>query len=153
MLVALAAFGLAAARTWWEGPAPHAPPHADLRGAPAKIPAEVVRVVDGDTFDARLRIAPNRAITARVRLRGVDAPELHARCEEERIEAEAARDFLKRLLGDGAVTISHTGEEKYGRVLADVATGRTKNVSEALIAAGVARPYGGGHRAGWCGRG
>src|SRR5450759_3535141 len=42
-------------------------------------PAEVVRVLDGDTFEARVRIWPGMDVTTRVRLRGIDAPELHAR--------------------------------------------------------------------------
>jgi endonuclease YncB( thermonuclease family) len=42
-------------------------------------PAEVVRVIDGDTFEARVRIWPGMDVTTRVRLRGIDAPELHAR--------------------------------------------------------------------------
>jgi micrococcal nuclease len=47
-------------------------------------PAEVVRVIDGDTLEARVRIWPGMDVTTRVRLRGIDAPELHARCEGER---------------------------------------------------------------------
>jgi hypothetical protein len=47
--------------------------------------------------------------------------------------------------------IFNIGPDKYnGRVVADVATRTTPNVSTALIAAGHGRPYGGGRRAGWC---
>lgn len=152
-ILALVVLGLAALEAWWNGDTRTAPPpHADLRGAPARMAVDVVYVVDGDTFDARIHVRDDRVVTGRVRLRGVDAPELHAQCEAERIKAEAARDLLRRLLNDGAVAIYDIGEEKYGRVLADVATRRTPNVSDALIAAGVARPYGGGHRFGWCNR-
>jgi hypothetical protein len=52
------------------------------------------------------------------------------------------------------VTIYNIGPDKYqGRVVADVATKRTANVSAALLAAGYARSYNGGHREGWCARG
>ena len=54
-------------------------------------PAEVVRVLDGDTFEARVRIWPGMDVTTRVRLRGIDAPELHARCDDERVKALAAQ--------------------------------------------------------------
>jgi endonuclease YncB( thermonuclease family) len=156
ILIALAVIGLAALKSWWDGEptgrrsAP--PPHADLRGAPSRMPVDVTYVVDGDTFDARIRVSDTRIVAGRVRLRGVDTPELHGRCEAEIAKAEAARTVLRRLLAEGAVAISAPGEDKYGRVLADVATRKTPNVADALIAAGVARPYGGGHRFGWCDR-
>jgi endonuclease YncB( thermonuclease family) len=37
--------------------------------------AEVLEVLDGDTFDARVHVWPGLDITIRVRLRGIDAPE------------------------------------------------------------------------------
>ena len=72
-------------------------------------PAEVVRVIDGDTFEARVRIWPGMDVTTRVRLRGIDAPEMHARCDDERVKALAARDALARLLAEGSVGISRVG--------------------------------------------
>ena len=53
--------------------------------------AEVLRVIDGDTFEARVRIWAGFEINTRVRLRAIDAPELHARCASEYLKAEAAR--------------------------------------------------------------
>jgi endonuclease YncB( thermonuclease family) len=65
--------------------------------------------------------------------------------------AEAATDALRALLGEGGVTIFNIGPDKYaGRVVADVATRRTGNVSSAMLGAGYVRSYGGGHRDGWC---
>jgi endonuclease YncB( thermonuclease family) len=114
-------------------------------------PAEVIRVVDGDTFEARVHLWPGLDITTRVRLRGIDAPEFKARCNDERIKAEAARDALRAILDQGEVGISGVGLDKYGgRVLADASTSRTRDVSAALLDAGVARRYSGGHRDGWC---
>jgi hypothetical protein len=52
----------------------------------ATYSAEVLRVIDGDTFEARVRIWSGFEINTRVRLRAIDAPELYARC---------AREFLK----------------------------------------------------------
>ncbi|MBI3702909.1 MAG: thermonuclease family protein [Rhizobiales bacterium] len=119
-------------------------------------PAEVIRVLDGDTFEARVRIWPGMDVTTRVRLRGIDAPEMRARCEDERVQALAAREALTRILGEGAVGISRIGQDKYGgRVDADVSTARTPDVSAALLergqALGIARRYSGGRRASWCG--
>ena len=42
--------------------------------------AEVVRIIDGDTFVARMRAGPGGEVETRVRLRSIDAAELHARC-------------------------------------------------------------------------
>src|SRR5262245_48629002 len=62
--------------------------------------ADLLRVLDGDTFEARVHVWPGLAVTTRVRLRGIDAPELHARCPQERSKAEAARTALAALLAD-----------------------------------------------------
>ena len=114
-------------------------------------PVDVVRTIDGDTFEARVHLAPGQDLTTRVRLRGIDAPELKAACAEELRMAEAATSALRDLLGQGEVAIYNIGPDKYqGRVVADVATKRTGNVSAALLTAGHARSYNGGHRNGWC---
>ncbi len=115
-------------------------------------PAEVIRVLDGDTFEARVRVWPGMDVTTRVRLRGIDAPEMHARCDDERVKAEAARDALAALLKEGGVGISNIRQDKYGgRVDADVSTAATSDVSAALFNGGYARRYAGGKRQGWCG--
>lgn len=125
-----------------------APPSTALRSG---HPAEVLRVFDGDTFEARVRIWPGMDITTRVRLRGIDAPEMSARCADERSKAEAARNALQRMLNEGSVAISGVGQDKYGgRVDADVSTARTSDVSAALIERGLVRRYAGGKRDGWC---
>jgi endonuclease YncB( thermonuclease family) len=112
---------------------------------------DVIRTIDGDTFEARVHLGPGLEPTTRIRLRGIDAPELKASCPQELQMAETATGALRGLLGDGGVTISNIGPDKYaGRVVADAATRRTGNVSTAMLTAGHARPYGGGHRNGWC---
>ncbi len=114
-------------------------------------PAEVLRVLDGDTFEARVHLWPGLEVTTRVRLRGIDAPELKARCGAERAKAEAARDALRALLDQGDVGISRVALDKYGgRVVADASTRATPDVSSALLGVGAVRRYSGGHRDGWC---
>ncbi len=114
-------------------------------------PVDVIRTIDGDTFEARVHLWPGLDLTTRVRLRGIDAPELKAACPQELQMAEAASDALRGLLGEGEVTIFNIGPDKYnGRVVADAATKKTTNVYAALLAAGRARSYNGGHRSGWC---
>jgi endonuclease YncB( thermonuclease family) len=114
-------------------------------------PVEVIRTIDGDTFEARVHLWPGLEMTTRVRLRGIDAPELKASCAQELQMAEAAGDALRGLLDQGDVTIYNIGPDKYnGRVVADAATRQTANVSAVLLAGGFARAYGGGRRSGWC---
>jgi endonuclease YncB( thermonuclease family) len=105
-------------------------------------PVDVIRTIDGDTFEARVHLGPGLEPTTRVRLRGIDAPELKASCAQELRMAEAAGDALRGLLDEGEVAIYHIGPDKYnGRVVADVATRRTPNVSDALFAGGHVRKY------------
>ncbi len=121
-------------------------------GSPdARHAVDVVRTIDGDTFEARVHVSPDLLLTTRVRLRGIDAPELKASCAQELHMAEAATGALRALLGEGDVAIFNIGPDKYAeRVVADASTRRTGNVSKAMLAAGHARSYNGGHRAGWC---
>jgi endonuclease YncB( thermonuclease family) len=133
-------------------------PEADTRAiwtqagnSDVRHPVDVIRTIDGDTFEARVHLWPGLDMTTRVRLRGIDAAELKASCPEELRLAEAASVALRGLLGEGGVTIYNIGPDKYnGRVVADAATTRTPNVSAAMLASGHARSYHGGHRGGWC---
>jgi endonuclease YncB( thermonuclease family) len=114
-------------------------------------PVDVIRTIDGDTFEARVHLEPGLDLNTRVRLRGIDAPELKAACPQELQMAETATGALRAMLGEGDVRIFNIGPDKYsGRIVADVTTRRTGNVSTAMLAGGHARSYGGGHRNGWC---
>jgi endonuclease YncB( thermonuclease family) len=114
-------------------------------------PAEVLRIADGDTFEARVQVWPGIAITTMVRLRGIDTPELKARCPEERLKAEAARAKLAAILAEGAVELRGVGLDKFGgRIDASASTQSTPDVSTALLRAGLGRSYAGGRRESWC---
>lgn len=90
--------------------------------------------IDGDTL---------RCGDERVRLLGLDAPELHT-CRKGRVcvvgDAVAARDALARLIVPG-VTITRVGQDRYGRTLALIYA-RNRNVGCALIAQGNAEYVG-----------
>ena len=134
-----------------------APPHPDpsiaKRLDPGLVyPAEVLRVIDGDTFEARVRVWPGLDVDTHVRLRGIDAAELHARCADELTKAQAARTALQTMLDQGGVTVARVGIDKYGgRVDAVVATRGTPDVSAAMLTGGWARAYNGRKRGSWCG--
>jgi endonuclease YncB( thermonuclease family) len=116
------------------------------------VVARVLEVLDGDTFLAEAHVWPDQFVRVNVRIRGIDTPEMKARCDVERVAARRAREVLAQLLEPGTVAISNIGSAKYyGRVLADVITPDGELVADILVAEGLARPYQGGQRAGWCG--
>jgi len=91
--------------------APTMPIAHRLDSAPV-YPAEVLRIIDGDTFEARVRVWPGLDVDTKVRLRDIDAAELHARCADELTKAQAARTALETILADGDVAISRVGVDK-----------------------------------------
>lgn len=115
------------------------------------VVAWVGEVIDGDTMLVRARIWLGQDVETRVRLLGIDAPELKARCGEEQRLALAARDFVRdRVLGR-RVNLVDIRHDKYGkRVLSRVITPDGEDLGEALIRHGFARPYDGGTRQSWC---
>lgn len=138
-------------------PARVAPASTRRPAFPGPYAARVVRVIDGDTFVARFAVWFGQEVETSVRLRGVDAPERAARCGDEAEGADRATRLLEDLLGAGQVALVNVSGDKYfGRVVADVVVSALDDafppteIGPALLAAGVARPYGGGRREGWC---
>jgi micrococcal nuclease len=104
-------------------------------------PAEIVRVIDGDTVEARIHIWLGQDQTTHIRLRGIDAPELRGHCPGEREAAAAARDHLAHLLALGRVTVTDISTDKYGgRVDARIRLPDGTDISAAMIKAGHALP-------------
>jgi endonuclease YncB( thermonuclease family) len=124
---------------------------ADLYPGPYR--AEVLRIVDGDTLEARVAIWPDLETVVSVRLRGVDTPESYGpKCQVEKTLAVAATAFLDGLAPQGSVILLRdVGPDKYaGRVDARVMLEDGREAAAELLAAGHGRPYGGGKRDGWC---
>jgi len=115
------------------------------------VEANVVDVLDGDTFLADALVWPGQSLRINIRIRGIDAPEMKSRCQTEHDAALRAREGLAEILGQEAIQISNiAGAKYYGRVLADVVAGNGKQVAEEMIGRSLVRPYDGGKRAGWC---
>ena len=77
------------------------------------VPAIVTRVIDGDTIEVRVQIWLEQEILVRIRLAGIDAPELRAPCAEARIAAQAARDLVVAEVEGARVLLTHIHGDKY----------------------------------------
>ena len=116
---------------------------------------ELLRVVDGDTIDAKIDLGFDVSVKKRVRFLGVNAPESRTRDLEEKARGLAAKDRVKQLLeGTKTIQLKSHGVGKYGRCLGelhiDVVDGQQKmtleSVNELLIKEGHAVEYHGGKR-------
>lgn len=120
---------LAALLTWnyVASPPPSSP------GTPLPQTAHVIRVIDGDTLELDDR--------RRVRLLGVDAPELGRDDRPAEPGAEAARDWLREQLENRTVQLRYGPDrlDHYGRTLAWVSTTDGTLINRRLLAEGHAR--------------
>ena len=118
--------------------------------------AIILKVIDGDTFKAKVRLWNDLEKTASLRIRGIDTPELRGKCAQEKKLARQARAKLSQLFGikkrgdRPKVSLQNVVPGKYHRYIADVFTPEGQNVAETLVEAGLARLYRRGKRAGWC---
>jgi endonuclease YncB( thermonuclease family) len=132
-------------------------PPAFLATTPERIDEQFTRcgrgrghacVIDGDTFKLGQR---------KVRIIGIDTPEVDAQCPAEAHLAEVATAALQRLLNQGPFEMVGRIDEptdRYGRDLRALtrtrADGTTQSIAGAMRDGGFARRYLGGYRSGWC---
>lgn len=119
---------------------------------PGPVQGRVLRVIDGDTVRVRARIWLGQEVETNVRLRGVDAPETHGKCAEERELSRQATELTERLLSDDQpIALADISYDKYGRrVVARIITAKGQDLSQALLQTGLGHVYGGGHKPPWC---
>lgn len=116
---------------------------------PLSVPADVVRVYDGDTITVDAHPWPGMTIRTGVRLRGIDTPEIKGKCASEKAAAIVARDRMAVLVGEKVLLENVTPDKYGGRVDATVMTS-SGDAGAILISENLARPYAGGKRQGWC---
>jgi len=77
--------------------------------------ADILRVVDGDTLWLKIWLTPLLWLKERIRLRGIDCPELNTP------EGKAAKQFVEAQVHQAAsVTIATTKPDKWDRYLSDI---------------------------------
>jgi len=113
--------------------------------------SEVTSIYDADTF--RVNIAgwpPIIGERVPIRVKGVDAPEIKGKCQAEKEAARKAKQYTVQALRSARfIELRNMKRGKYFRILADVYVD-SKSLTDGLIKAGLARPYDGGKRLGWC---
>ena len=104
-------------------------------------------VIDGDTFKLGKR---------KIRIIGIDAPEVAARCPEEAALAKAATNELQRLLNQGPFVMTgrrFNDRDRYGRDLRAITRtlpdGGTQSIADDMREKGLARRYL-GYKESWC---
>ena len=102
----------------------------------------VAKVVDGDTVDLDLDLGFSLTLRQRVRLNGIDAPELRSKDPVEKAKGQESQAFVAQWFERaGAVLVRTTKEEKYGRMLADCYREGAPSLCTELLERGLARPY------------
>ncbi|PKR56329.1 thermonuclease family protein [Thalassospira lohafexi] len=104
---------------------------------------------DGDTFAVTVPGLPDELARVSVRVRGVDAPEIRGKCDQEIAAAKRAQEFTAGWISRGYEICSPEWGKYGGRVVADVMQ-NNRNLSQDLIDAELGREYDGGKREGWC---
>jgi len=115
------------------------------------VAAKVIKVYDGDTFTVEAYPWPGITANTKVRLNGLDTPEIRGKCESEKQKAIEAREFVKGLVLGEVVFLQNVKHGKYaGRVVAEVFLDGGESLADKVIGQGLGREYHGGAREGWC---
>ena len=79
--------------------------------------ADVFNVVDGDTFDAIIHLPFEVSQVFRIRLYGINTPEVRG---SEKAKGKIVKNIVSELILDKSVEVEDAGKGKFGRALARV---------------------------------
>jgi len=96
--------------------------------------AKIERIVDGDTIDILVDCGFNIFVKERIRLIGIDTPELHEK------EGTQVKQFLEGYLEDKDIKVKTFKKGSFGRWLAELYAD-DENINELLLKLGKARKY------------
>lgn len=113
------------------------------------IRARVVDVYDGDTITVVFFIGKN-PIKIKIRLLGIDTPELRSKSKNEKTAAIKSRDYLKSLVLNKIVNLEITDWDKYGgRVLGNIYMNDSTCINTIMIDMGYGKSYTGAKKSKW----
>ena len=100
--------------------------------------AVLIRVVNGDTIDAWIDLGFGISIRRRIRLWGIEAPEMCTADLLEKTEGVMARVRLQDLIGasEGKFSLRSVGIDKYSRCLGEIYI-QDVNINKQLLAEGL----------------
>lgn len=112
----------------------------------------IIRVVDGDTIETRVAQHPTELQKIYVRLKGIDTPELHGKCDKEKKIAQDAKLFLTKLLKSYSMMQVHdVSFDKYGQRIVGSVFVKDIHINQLMIDQGFAVSYTGqGQKKNWC---
>tara|TARA_R110002020_G_scaffold32729_6_gene100359 strand:- start:781 stop:1116 length:336 start_codon:yes stop_codon:yes gene_type:complete len=104
--------------------------------------AKLIRVIDGDTVDAKIDLGFDVWVKKRIRLYGINTPETRTRDLEEKKAGIAAKERLEGLINEcgGVFILQSHGVGKYGRCLGTLFIDDT-NINMLLLSEGLAEEY------------
>ncbi len=103
-----------------------------------KYEAEILRIIDGDTYDVLVNLGWGVLMRHRVRLRGIDTPEMNTQ------EGKDAKAFAEEILLDQRIYLTNVAKrtDKYGRTVAKIwLVDEGRDITEYLLTEGYGVPY------------
>ncbi len=107
----------------------------------ARYEATVVSVYDGDTITVDVVVWPGLTWHGKVRVRGVDTPEIQTKSKAEKRRALLARDFVRERIGKTIYLENVKLGNFAGRVVATVRLKDESNLAKILIREGHGKAY------------
>ena len=114
--------------------------------------AKILRIIDGDTFEADINIFINLTARHRIRIANIDTPEINrSQCALERQAGKQAKTRLMELLPiNSIITLAELEFDSFGRVVSHVHHDAWGNIGTLLLAENHARPYDASSKNFWC---
>jgi len=113
--------------------------------------SKVISVYDGDTIRVNIDSFPDIiGKNIRIRLKGIDTPEIKGKCQKEIDLAIMARDYLKTTINkSNQIELRNIKRGKYFRIVGDLYLDNT-NISELMIKRKLGYKYLGGRKRNFC---
>jgi len=113
--------------------------------------SKVFNVYDGDTLRVNIDSFPDIiGKNIRIRLKGIDAPEIKGKCQKETDLAIMARDYLRNAIKkSNQIELRNIERGKYFRIVGELYIDGV-NISNNLIKRKLAYHYNGGKKRSWC---
>lgn len=111
------------------------------------ITAKCVDVYDGDTCTVAIHVGNLGVKLFKVRILGLDTPEIRTRNTEEKKIGLEVKDFVKNLILNEIIILECGSFDKYGRLLANIKIlNQDKYLKDILIESGMGIAYDGGKK-------